>query len=115
MKIGIFGATGFVGKRLVQAAKAKSWEVVELDTRKPAWAEKMQDADAVVNLAGHPLFKNRWDTRVKGLIYDSRVEGTHQIVQSLNPQKTKAFVSASAIGIYEKSERDVSESSNTAD
>ncbi|MEZ4814115.1 MAG: TIGR01777 family oxidoreductase [Bdellovibrionota bacterium] len=116
MKIAIFGATGFIGSELVKAIQGKGWEALALDIRKdPTWEEKLKTADAVINLAGHPLFKNRWDTRVKALIHDSRVDGTHKIVAALKNTQVKTLVNASAIGIYGASEEDVNEKSQPAD
>jgi len=111
MKVAVFGASGFIGKHLVAALEAKKWEALPLDIRKTAdWEQKLKDADAVINLAGHPLFKERWDTRIKALIHDSRVEGTEKIVAALGP-KTKVFVNASAIGIYGTGEEEKDEHS----
>lgn len=116
MKIALFGATGFIGKVLVKAIKAKGWEPMLLDIRKDAqWKEKLKDADAVVNLAGHPLFKNRWNPKIKALIHDSRVEGTEKIVAALKDSKVKTLVNASAVGYYGSSETDVDENSAPAD
>jgi uncharacterized protein (TIGR01777 family) len=64
----------------------------------------LKEADAVINLGGHPLFKNRWNSQIKALIHDSRVDGTHKIVHELNPKKNKVFINASAIGFYGKGE-----------
>jgi len=116
MKIAIFGATGFIGKELLAKCQEKHWEIVALDIRRDAdWVQKMKDCDAVVNLGGHPLFQNRWNDRIKGLIYDSRVSGTHSIVAALKDSKVKVLVNASAIGIYGSGEQNVDETSRAAD
>lgn len=115
MKVAIFGATGFIGKELQKAINAKGWQAMPLDTRKSGWESQVKDADAVINLAGHPLFKNRWNDRIKALIHDSRVDGTRKIVAALKGSKVKTLVNASAVGIYGSSEADVDENSKPAD
>lgn len=116
MKVAVFGGTGFIGKELKKALEAKSHEVTLLDTRRDSgWVSKVKDHDAVVNLAGHPLFNDRWNNRIKALIYDSRVEGTRKIVNALEGSSVKVLVNSSAIGIYGASERDVEEKSSLAD
>ncbi len=116
MKVAIFGATGFIGKILSQTMTAKGWSVVALDIRRDSlWKDKVKEVDAVVNLAGHPLFKDRWTSRIKGLIHDSRVDGTKTIVEAIQGSKVKVLVNASAIGIYGESEVDKDESSKPGD
>ncbi len=116
MKIAVFGSTGFIGKKLKSKAEAKGHSVVPLDIRKNIdWKEQLKDCDAVVNLAGHPLFKDRWNDRIKALIYDSRIEGTHAIVQALAGSKVKVLVNASAIGIYGSGTENCHEESPHAD
>lgn len=116
MKIAVFGSTGFIGKKLKSKAEAKGYSVLPLDIRKNIdWKDQLKDCDAVVNLAGHPLFKDRWNDRIKALIYDSRIEGTHAIVQALAGSKVKVLVNASAIGIYGSGTQDCTEESAHAD
>jgi uncharacterized protein (TIGR01777 family) len=116
MKIAVFGSTGFIGKKLKSKAEEKGYIVVPLDIRKNIdWKEQLKDCDAVVNLAGHQLFKDRWNDRIKALIYDSRIEGTHAIVQALAGTKVKVLVNASAIGIYGSGTQDCHEESPHAD
>lgn len=116
MKIAVFGATGFIGKMLVKALQTKGWTALVLDIRKnPNWRDEIKEADAVVNLAGHPLFKDRWNDRIKASIHDSRIEGTKLIVEALKGSKVKCLVNASAVGFYGSSEKDVDESSPPAD
>lgn len=116
MKLALFGGTGFIGKHLQSALRAKGHEILTLDIRKGnSWSSEIKSCDAVINLGGHPLFKDRWTERVKGLIYDSRVDGTAKIVEAMKDSNVKVFVNASAIGIYGASERDAVETSPLAD
>lgn len=57
--------------------------------------------DAIVNLAGEPIAQ-RWTRAAKKRIYDSRVEGTRQLVTALSQQsgRPSVLVCASAVGIY---------------
>jgi uncharacterized protein len=56
------------------------------------------NVDAVIHLAGEPIAQ-RWTSRVKQLIRDSRVLSTRNLVSALNT-KVNTFICASAIGIY---------------
>lgn len=115
MRITLTGATGFIGKRLVQSSIARGDEVTILTRRvrpgsnprylgwnaaTPPPAESM-NADAVIHLAGEPVAQ-RWSAEVKQRIRASRVEGTRAIVDGLlaAPQRPPVLISASAIGIY---------------
>lgn len=64
-------------------------------------AEILAWADAVVNLAGEPV-SQRWNEASKRRIYDSRVEGTRRLVNTLSTQsaRPRVLVSASAVGYY---------------
>jgi len=111
MKIIIFGGTGFIGKKLVQKLQAEKHEVLVQDIRRDKdWRKKLETAEAVINLAGFPIFGKRWSTKVKALIHDSRVNGTREIVAEMGKlvkagnSSIKVFVSASAIGYYGNSE-----------
>jgi uncharacterized protein (TIGR01777 family) len=106
MKIAMSGASGFVGKYLVGVFDREGWSVVPI-TRKELGgsAEGLRDlvegADVIVNLAGAPIIK-KWTRTYKKELYSSRVETTRKIVGALKSLTTKprAFISASAIGIY---------------
>jgi uncharacterized protein (TIGR01777 family) len=106
MKILVFGGTGFIGKPLVAKLQALGHEVKVSDVRKDFnFANEIKQSDAVYNLGGHPIFKDRWDDRIKALIYDSRIEGTQKIVDAIGKARKagggpKTFISASAIGYY---------------
>jgi uncharacterized protein len=131
MKVGITGATGFVGSRLVERLHGEGHRVLVL-TRNTAFAQKVfpsqalgnleivaytptvsgswQDAlatcDAVVNLAGEPIGEGRWTPERKQEILNSRQLSTQKIVEAIakaNP-KPKVLVNASAIGYYGTSE-----------
>jgi len=125
MRVAITGATGFIGRRLVDRLLADRPEVVAL-TRDPTraratlpraaravrWdpragtvdATALRDLDAVVHLAGESVAGGRWTAARKAAIRDSRVLGTDALVRALTAApadaRPRALVAASAIGIY---------------
>lgn len=113
MKIAVFGGTGFIGKHLASALLKQGHEPLILDLRRnPDWEKSLGICDAVVNLAGLPLFKHRWSSQVMAEIHSSRVEGTRKIVAALgrikkNSGKTLTMINASAIGIYGTSRSEI--------
>jgi uncharacterized protein len=66
------------------------------------WQEAVDGCDAVVNLAGHGIFSERWNVEVKRKIRDSRVHSAENLVTAIkNAQKRpKVLVQGSAIGYY---------------
>jgi len=63
--------------------------------------EALREADAVVHLAGEPVAQ-RWSEAVKRRIRESRVMGTHNLVEGLAKlaRKPAVLVCASATGYY---------------
>ena len=56
-----------------------AYQVVPGDPTTPGrWQEEVDGCDAVVNLAGHNIFAERWNAAVKAKIRDSRVYGAEQ-------------------------------------
>ncbi|MFH1999430.1 MAG: TIGR01777 family oxidoreductase [Planctomycetota bacterium] len=121
----VTGATGLIGKRITRILRDKGVSVtafvrdvekahtklghdvecVHWDFHKPhegTWKERIQGADAIIHLAGTPLFKQRWTPAFKEEMEQSRVLGTRQLVEAVKAadHKPRAFVSASAVGIY---------------
>lgn len=115
MNVLLAGGSGFVGRRLAQALVARG-DVVTVVTRDPArsaaagvkgasyrgWLPPLDAYDAVVNLAGEPIFGRRWNAAVKQEVRDSRVLSTRRIVEALRAAKDPphVLVNASAIGVY---------------
>jgi uncharacterized protein (TIGR01777 family) len=66
------------------------------------WDSALDGCDAVINLAGHNLFAERWNAAVKGRIRDSRVYGTENVVAAIAKARSRprVLVQASAIGYY---------------
>ena len=108
MNITVTGASGFLGRHLVEELKAESHEVHVLGRNR--WdtvsgqeppPESLEHANAIVHLAGEPVAQ-RWTAETKKRIQTSRVDGTRHLVNALSTlsRRPKVLVSASAIGIY---------------
>ena len=116
MKVAITGASGLIGSALVPHLRARGDEVLRL-VRRPAAAsdevswdpsagtvdlKRLAGIDAVIHLAGAGVGDHRWTDAYKRTILDSRVDGTHTIVNAmtaLNP-RPRILVAGSAIGWY---------------
>ena len=112
-RILLSGATGLVGSELSASLTIGGHGVVALtrrdDPRSVRWspvegsieADKLAGFDAVVHLAGENIF-GRWSSRKKRAIYDSRVEGTRLLCETLArlPTKPGVLACASATGYY---------------
>ena len=112
----VTGGTGFVGGALIGRLLEKGYQVRCL-TRDPqkaimppgvtpvGWddvARGLEEANAVVHLAGAPAVGTRLTEERKRLIMDSRVETTKKLVSAMQkmPHPPATFVCASAIGYY---------------
>ena len=121
MKIGIIGATGYIGSHLSSAVLASGHEVVGFSrSARPGFRRFSQDAvpdfsglDAVVNLAGEPIL-GLWTRQKKEKILRSRVETTQRVMEGLAqlPDGPRILINTSAIGYYgDTGENCVSENS----
>jgi len=109
VNITVTGATGFIGRHLVQSLARDRHSVRALS--RAAWdvlageppAESLTGVDGVVHLAGSPVAQ-RWTPWAKKEIRASRVKGTHHLVTALSTMKQRpmVLVCASAIGIYDE-------------
>ena len=124
MRILISGASGLIGKALIPILQQAGHHIYVLSTRANNalfpinikvfhWnPEKgiidnnaFNDIDVVISLAGAKIAQ-RWTSKTKKSILDSRVLGTRLLVDSLktnNKHRVTHFISASAIGIYPSS------------
>ncbi len=132
MNILITGGTGFIGSHLCMELLQEG-HMLRLVTRNPekyreseaqnqqfvSWEDnfvkEMDWADAVINLAGESIFGQRWTSKVKDRIYNSRVDGTRQLAKAVNEadDKPEVFISGSAVGYYgDPGEKKVDEQSS---
>ena len=120
MTIVIAGGSGFLGRKLVKRLEADGHRAVTLSRRAgPAggassvitWQpdgspgdlpRHLDEADAVVNLAGEGLAEKRWTANRKDAIRRSRVLATRTLVRAIAAcaHPPRVLVSGSAIGYY---------------
>lgn len=117
MHIFITGVTGLIGYHLCQ--RLENQHKITALVRNPAQAQtcfpaKIQlitaidqllafpPVDAVINLAGEPIFARRWTEKQKQILMESRLQLTQKIVDFIqhSPQPPQCFISASATGYY---------------
>ena len=114
MHIGLTGATGFIGGKIIDLALRRGHEVVAF-TRDPSRkipgcemrafsleaAPDIARCEAIIHLAGEPVV-GLWTAAKKRRIVESRVLGTRRIVEAINAarEKPEALLSGSAIGFY---------------
>jgi uncharacterized protein (TIGR01777 family) len=102
MQVTILGASGFIGRRLGAALRARGDVVIEASLRDPARAaEASAGSDVVVNLAGAPV-SVRWTAAAKREMTRSRVHQPRAYLEALArlADRPKAYVSGSAVGYY---------------
>jgi uncharacterized protein (TIGR01777 family) len=94
MKIAITGASGFIGRRLMEKLGKEAYAVSLRGN-----LDGIAGADVVINLAGEPV-SQRWTKEVREKIRSSRVDGTKKLVDAMRAAPPKVLVNASAVGYY---------------
>jgi uncharacterized protein len=121
MKVLITGATGFIGKRLVEVLSKKENIEISILTRGSTknlgkinyyhWNPEtniptaaLEGVDTLINLMGENLSAKRWTDHQKKILEESRVKNTGLLLKALKKHNDgcKVIISASAIGIYPK-------------
>ena len=120
MRVAVTGATGLIGRALIERLEAGGHQAVPIvrprasrgpgpstavvwDPTTPEFdAGGLEGLDAVVHLAGEPIAARRWSPDQKARIAESRVRGTAVLAQALArlSEPPGVLVSASAIGYY---------------
>ncbi len=117
----VFGATGLIGKNVVEKLLAAGWTVRAFtrDTLKSKqafgdavehfqwnfnsddWKSHVDGTDVVLNFSGAPLFQ-KWKGDYRREILDSRIKATRQISDAICKANNKphVFVNGSAEGYY---------------
>lgn len=135
MRVFLAGATGMIGRPLVQClldrgdvpvvltrdpqrAAVKMAGAIEFVSGDPNargdWMRSVGGCDAVVNLVGEGVFARRWSSAQKRRLRDSRVDSTRNVVEAIGEasSRPKTLVNASATGFYgDVPEGDVTEDS----
>jgi len=126
MRILITGGTGLIGRALIDLLLPEGHEIITL-SRHPqcaslpagitlarwdgvstdGWAQWLDGADAVINLAGESIAGSatlpaRWTPERKRRILQSRLDATNAIVQAISAARNRpaALVQGSAVGYY---------------
>lgn len=104
MKIVITGATGFLGRALLEYLHSLGWECVALARKpgaQPVAYDPLPACDAVLHLAGESVV-GLWTPAKRRAILHSRVESTHALIAQMRalPQPPRVFLCASAVGWY---------------
>lgn len=119
MKIFVTGATGFIGKALIERLLSSGHEITALlrpseagpvlgnpvsrvegeSTLGGKWQDLVAECDGAVNLAGHPIF-GRWTANKKREIRESRILTTRNLVEAIPSGKNFRLISTSAVGYY---------------
>ena len=122
MQVVMTGATGFIGKELCKEL-CKGYEVIALsrDTAKAktllgdlaepvrwdgrtceGWADFIDGAFGIINLAGENIASGRWSKVKKERILNSRLAASQAVLSAIRGAKKKpeVVVQASAVGYY---------------
>jgi uncharacterized protein (TIGR01777 family) len=129
MRIVIAGGTGFIGSPLAEVYAEEGHDVRVLTRGLPdgearhdpgtgmpgitrvgwrpigssgRWASIVDDADAVINLAGEPLGARRWTPQRKAALRDSRILATRSIVEAIRgaAKPPRVLINSSGTGYY---------------
>jgi uncharacterized protein (TIGR01777 family) len=115
----VTGGTGFIGTKLIAMIRAQG-DTVTVFTRRARdsengvdfvkwtpdadgpWMDVIDGADVVINLAGTPVFDERWTAERKKDLLASRLDSTTRVSAAIARAKKKpaVLISASAVGIY---------------
>jgi uncharacterized protein (TIGR01777 family) len=124
MKILIFGSTGFIGRNLVNVLledpsnqifvavrnvdkatdlfNSEKVTITQWDNIYNKLHFESSEYDVVINLLGENIADKKWTNERKKEIYNSRIDGTTEIIKNLKKEniKVKKFIQFSAVGIY---------------
>ncbi|MFB7893428.1 TIGR01777 family oxidoreductase [Microbacterium sp. NPDC056044] len=115
-RVVVAGASGLIGRALVDSLRADGVEVTTLVRRQAETAHEVEwlttaepldpavldGADAVVGLNGASIGRFPWTPAYKGTLLWSRIAPTRALARAVRELRTDAphFVSASAVGYY---------------
>jgi uncharacterized protein len=128
MHIGITGASGFLGRHIVQDALSRGHRVTPFSRRTGAPVPGSETArffgpemdlggiEAIVHLAGESIL-GLWTKQKQSKILRSRIDGTRWVVDAIGRAQNKptVLISASGAGIYgDRGEETLTEHSSVA-
>ncbi len=117
MKVGITGASGFLGRAIIEEGRRRGWHVVafsrhpkkgiegadEIRSLADSGSLDLNDLEAIIHLAGEHISR-LWTAERKRRIHDSRVDLTTDLSEAIREipraRRPSVFVSASAVGFY---------------
>jgi uncharacterized protein (TIGR01777 family) len=118
-KILITGGSGFVGQALIKLLVSQGYQLMVFSRKEKQNTQEVRyynwnvekglvdevpilEADYIIHLAGENISQSKWTKKRKKQIIDSRVLSTELLyaVLAKKSHNLKAFISASAIGIY---------------
>ena len=124
LRVFVAGGSGLIGLRLAQSlledghepiilsrnadlvrrrTEMRPFRVVGGDPGEPGkWQEEVDGCDAVVNLAGHNVFADRWNSEIKRKLRDSRVHSAEQLSIAIKQahKRPATLIQGSAVGFY---------------
>jgi uncharacterized protein (TIGR01777 family) len=125
MRVFVTGGSGYVGRAVLAALRARGddavvlsrnasrarsalgdgVEIIEGDpTCQGPWQAQVSGCDAVINLAGEPVAARRWNAQVRQVLHDSRVDATREVVQAIAAapaeRRPRVLVNASGVDYY---------------
>ncbi|GAB6282901.1 MAG: TIGR01777 family oxidoreductase [Ignavibacterium sp.] len=122
-KIIITGASGLIGRNLFTELIKRNYSVSVITTNKNKskllfskaenifeWNELeqndfldyLQNVNCIIHLSGANIANKRWNTKYKEEIFNSRIQTTKKLVDTIShsERKLKSFICASATGYY---------------
>ena len=115
MHVVLGGASGFLGRHLVEALEARDHTVLKLVRREPGAGDEapwdpangsldtrvVEDADLVINVAGSPTIGNPHSSTWARNLRESRVTSTRTLADAIGRSARKpAFLAGNAVAIY---------------
>src|SRR4051812_42341888 len=120
VKIAVSGASGLIGRALLEGLRADGHDVLQLVRRTPRTADEhrwdpqhrrigpalLADVEGVVNLAGAPIRPRPFTRGYRERLVTSRIDATATIseamaaAQAQDPSRRRVLINASGIGYY---------------
>jgi uncharacterized protein (TIGR01777 family) len=112
VRVGITGASGYLGTALTHDLRSHGHEVIRFVRAKPeqpderGWDGKhlpparLDGIDALVHLSGAGVGDKRWSPAYREQIRTSRVESTEAVARSVTHARTPVLLAGNAIGWY---------------